>query len=83
MQCEMFTQKWKKNKNKKKTDMDWAFYIKMDQAQYLRKDPKKAKQITFRKFKEDPAFQNKISQRPLIALQIFMLFMSWPSAFLV
>ena len=46
----------KKNKNKKKTDMDWAFYIKMDQAQYLRKDPKKAKQITFRKFKEDPAW---------------------------
>ena len=35
--------------------MDWAQHIKMDYAQNLRKDPKKAKQTTFRKFKEDIA----------------------------
>ena len=34
------------------SDMDWAQHIKMDYAQNLRKDPKKAKQTTFRKFKE-------------------------------
>ena len=39
----------------KNSDMDWGLYIKMNQAQNLRNDPKKAKQITFRKFKEDPA----------------------------
>ena len=32
--------------------IDWAQHIKMDYAQNLRKDPKKAKQTTFRKFKE-------------------------------
>ena len=37
------------------SDMDWAQHIKMDYAQNLRKDPKKAKQTTFRKFKEDIA----------------------------
>ena len=36
-------------------DMDWAQHIKMDYAQNLRKYPKKAKQTTFRKFKEDIA----------------------------
>ena len=37
------------------SDMDWAQHLKMDYAQNLRKDPPKAKQTTFRRFKEDPA----------------------------
>ena len=32
------------------SDMDWAQHIKMDYAQNFRKDPTKAKKITFRRF---------------------------------
>ena len=34
------------------SDIDWAQYIKMDYAQNLSKDPKKAKQTNFRRCKE-------------------------------
>ena len=51
------------------SDMDWAQHIKMDYAQSLRKNPKKAKQTTFRKFKEDIACpfsqRNEIQSNPM------------------
>ena len=35
------------------SEMDWAQHIKMDYAQNLRKDPTKAKKLTFRIFIDD------------------------------
>ena len=37
------------------SDMDWAQHIMMDYAQNLRKDPTKAKKLTFRRFIDDVA----------------------------
>ena len=37
------------------SDMDWAQYFKMDYAQSLRKDPRKAKKRTLTKFLHDSA----------------------------
>ena len=37
------------------SEMDWTQHIKVDYAQNMRKSPIKAKKLTFRRFKEDPA----------------------------
>ena len=37
------------------SEMDWTQHIKMDYAQNMRKSPIKAKKLTFRRLKEDPA----------------------------
>ena len=38
------------------SEIDWAQHIMMDYAQNMRKDPTKAKKITFRRFIDDVAF---------------------------